>query len=59
MEWIEKHADTVIVLGAMFSGLLWVNGQFNELKKDITVIKTVMIMKGIMPENLAANKGDK
>jgi hypothetical protein len=59
MEWIKKHSDTFLVLGALFGGFLWLNSQFNEIRKDITIIKTVMIMKGIMPENLAMNKGEK
>lgn len=59
MEWIKKHTDTVIVLGAAFSAFLWMNGKFNDLdnrfnqiEKDLAVIKTVMIMKDIMPKEL-------
>lgn len=52
MEWFKKHADTVIILGSMVTSVLWMNGKFNEIEKDLTVIKTVLIMKGIMPESL-------
>jgi len=29
------------------------NGEFNELKKDVAVIKAVLIMKQILPVELA------
>jgi len=53
MEWIRKHTDTVIILTAFASSVLWMNGEFNELKKDMAIIKTVLIMKNIMPSELA------
>lgn len=63
MEWIKKHADTVMILGAIFSTFLWMNGKFNDieremaqLKTDIAVLKTVMIMKNILPSELASSK---
>jgi len=56
MEWFKKHVDTVIVLGALFGGFLWINGKFNALDKDITIIKTVLIVKGVMPRELAVTQ---
>lgn len=60
MDWIKKHVDTVIVLGGILSAMMWMNGKFNEidcrfatLEKDIAIIRTVLIMKNIMPENVA------
>lgn len=60
MNWIKQHVDTVIVLGGILSSVLWMNSRFNELEKDINnlkteiaIIKTVMIMKNIMPAELA------
>ena len=53
MDWVKKHVDTVIILSAFASAMLWMNGKFNTLEKDITVIKTVLIMKNIMPVELA------
>ena len=35
------------------------NSRFNELEKDITIIKTVLIMKNIMPSELCKNTDDK
>jgi hypothetical protein len=53
MEWFKKHVDTVIVLGGIVSSLLWMNHRFTELEKDIVMIKTVMIMSKVMPQELA------
>jgi hypothetical protein len=57
MELIKKHVDTIVILGGILGSILWMNGKFNSLEKDIVIIKTVMIMKGIMPSELAA-KGE-
>ncbi len=62
--WFKKHIDTVIILGAFASSILWMNGKFNEIEKeisviksvfekDIAVIKAVMLMKQILPPELA------
>jgi hypothetical protein len=56
MEVLKKHVDTVIVLGAILSSVLWMNGKFAEIEKDIAVMKAVMIMRNIMPAELAAHK---
>ena len=63
MDWLSKHADTVVVIGAILSSMLWMNSKFNEvdarfslLEKDIAVLKTVLIMKNIMPPDLACHK---
>jgi hypothetical protein len=60
MEWFSKHVDTVVILTAFASAVLWMNGKFNELdarsasmEKDIAIIKTVMVTKNIMPCELA------
>ncbi len=55
MEIIKKHVDTVIILGGILGSVLWMNGKFNELEKEIAIVKTVLIIKGIMPEALAKN----
>ena len=57
MDWFKKHVDTCVILAAFASSLLWMNGKFNDLEKDIVIIKTVLIMKNIMPSDLA-QKGD-
>ena len=53
MELFKKHVDTVVVLAAILGSMLWMNGKFNDLEKDIVMIKTVLIMKNIMPNELA------
>jgi hypothetical protein len=61
MEWFKKHTDTVIILAAFAASILWMNGKFNDIEKeinnlktDIAVMKTVMIMQKIMPAELAS-----
>lgn len=63
MDWFKKHVDTVVVLTGILGAIIWMNGRFSELSKDVAeinkevaVIKTVMIMRGIMPVELAAQK---
>jgi len=51
--WFKEHVDTIVVLGALTTGFLWINGKFNEMEKDISTIKTVLIMQRIMPAELA------
>jgi hypothetical protein len=53
MDWMKKHVDTVIILTAFGACLLWMNGKFNEIEKELTIVKTVLIMKNIMPVELA------
>lgn len=61
--WIKEHADTVAIIFSVFlsmlSGVMWINGELNDLKRDIAVIKTVLIMKNIMPENLVKCEKEK
>lgn len=62
MEWLKKHADTVVVIGSLLGAVTWMNSRFNEIEyrlsnieKEVAVIKAVMVMKGIMPSELASN----
>lgn len=55
-EFFKKHTDTIIVLGAIFGGFLWMNAKFNDLEKDMAVMKTVLIMQKIMPAELAVKE---
>jgi hypothetical protein len=53
MDWFKKHADTIIILGS-FAACFWtmnekMDRRFSALEKDITIIKTVLVMKNIMP----------
>lgn len=55
-EFFKKHTDTVVVLGALFAGFLWMNTKFNEIEKDLTIVKTVLIINKIMPSELAVKE---
>jgi hypothetical protein len=52
MEWLKKHVDAVMVIGAIFSSMIWMNGKFNDLEKDMVVMKTVLLMKEIVPSEV-------
>lgn len=63
MEWFKKHADTVTVLTGILLSILWMNGKFSdvnqrfsEVEKELSVIKTVLIMKQIMPVEMASHQ---
>lgn len=55
MELIKKHVDTVVILGGILSSVLWMNHKFNSIEKEILVMKTVLIIKDVMPKEIAAN----
>jgi len=64
MEWFKKHSDTIVILSGIISSLLWMNMKFNEvhdqindIKTEIAVMKTVLIMQKIMPVELALKEG--
>ncbi len=52
MDFFKKHADTLSIITAIIVSMLWMNSKFNELEKDMAVMKTVLIMRNIMPESL-------
>jgi hypothetical protein len=65
MDWFKKHVDAVVILSAFGASVLWMNGKFNEvdgrftaLEKDIVMIKTVLIIRKIMPGELAKGGDD-
>lgn len=53
LNWFKKHIDTLVILGSFATSMLWIYGKFNTLEKDIIMIKTVLIMRNIMPSELA------
>lgn len=62
MDWFSKDVDTVVILGAVIGSMIWMNTKFNdihkrfnEIEKDIFIIKTTPIVKNIMPKELAQN----
>lgn len=66
MEWFRKHTDAMIVLSGIVASMLWMNSKFNDidmkfagLDKEITVMKTVMLLKNIYPQELCAKEEGK
>ena len=60
MDWFKKHADAAVVITSIVGACFWMNTRFNEVDKEISslrtdmaVMKTVLIMKEIMPSALA------
>lgn len=60
MEWFKQHADTIAILATFCAAFCWVDGKFDRiddrfsaLEKDVAIIKTVLIMKQIMPCEMA------
>lgn len=65
--WLKKHVDTIVILASFASSVLWMNGKFNDvdkrfmlmekemmyIQKEMAVIKTVLLMKNILPSELA------
>jgi len=56
MDWLKNHADTIVILSS-FALCFWhMNEKFteklNNIEKEIAVIKTVLIMKNILPNEL-------
>jgi len=58
-KWLKEHGDTITILAVFASTMLWMNGKFNEIEKDIAIIKTVLVIKKIMPNELATNEDKK
>lgn len=66
MEWLKKHADTLIILAGVLSATIWMNNGLGNIEKevaglktDMAIMKTVLVMKDIMPKELAVAKVDK
>jgi hypothetical protein len=60
MDILKKHIDTVVIITSIVGSMLWMNGKFNEMdkkfsevEKEIAIMKAVLIMRNIMPAELA------
>lgn len=54
--WFSKHADTIVTI-SVFAAAFWnlnekMNDRLSAIEKDLTIIKTVLILKNIMPDEL-------
>lgn len=63
MELIKKHLDTLSIIGVVVGAALWMQTSIhrleNEFQREISLIKTVLIMQKIMPAELAKVHQDK
>jgi len=51
MDWFKKHVDTAVILSGILGSVLWMNGKFNEIEKEIGIIKTEMaVMKTVLTQ---------
>lgn len=63
-KWFKEHFDTIIlfftILTSILTATIWITSSLNSLDKRLTVIETVMILKNMMPKELAQceNKGE-
>lgn len=54
MEWIKKHTDTVIILAAFASSILWMNGKFNDIDKRFYKVDTeILLVKNDMTQKFS------
>lgn len=56
MNWFKQHTDTTIVLGAILSAVLWMNGQFNDLDRRLIRIETILAMQGMIPNSVSTKQ---
>lgn len=59
MEWFTKHADTIVILSSFAICFYTLNEKISIIEKDLTTIKTVLILRNIMPAELAQHEGEK
>ena len=59
MEWFKKHTDTAMILGGILGAMIWMNGKFNQMEIRLVKIETVLLMKGIMPSEMAVKDVDR
>lgn len=52
MDWFKQHADTVAIITTFILCFWHLNERITTLEKDVAIIKTVLIMRNLMPEQL-------
>lgn len=58
MEWFKNHSDTIVILSS-FAFCFWIlNEKINDIGKDVAMIKRVLVMKNMMPAELAKSKDE-
>lgn len=60
---IREYAETIsiclTIVASILGSCLWINSKFTEIEKDIAIIKTVLVMKQILPAELAKHEDKK
>jgi hypothetical protein len=61
--WFKKHMDMLVIVGMILVASKWADGKFDKIndrftsiEKDITQVKTVLIIRGWLPESMAAEE---
>ena len=57
--WMKKHADTIVILGTFAAAFYILNEKIASIEKDMAIVKTVLIMKNIMPQEVCKAKEEK
>ncbi len=52
ISWLKKHADTIVILGSFAVAFWTLNEKISSMEKDLAIVKTVLIMKNIMPQEV-------
>ena len=52
MDWFRNHADTIAIISTFIVCFWSLNEKIAAIDKDVAIIKTVLIMKNIMPDQL-------
>lgn len=59
----KKHLDTLVIVGMILIACKWgdakftkLNDRLSALEQETAQIKTVLIMRGMMPESLATGE---
>ena len=55
ISWFNKHADTLVILGSFAVAFWTLNEKISSIEKDLAIVKTVLIMKNIMPQEVCKN----
>lgn len=55
ISWFTKHADTLVILGSFAVAFWTLNEKISSIEKDLAIVKTVLIMKNIMPQEVCKN----
>ena len=47
MDYFKKHVDSTVVISAIIGSVIWMNGKFNQIEKDIAIVQTVLQIEAL------------